>query len=500
MKHTFKNENGRLTAEVSFDKDEIAKAQAKAVRKLIANVTVPGFRKGKAPEATASKYLRNEDVANETINALLKQLDNNFEKDEEFSSYVKEQKFANNLRPNVNLNAFTNDEAKFTVVYFLKPSVSKLGDYKGLKTTVKEKKITAKDVDAEIERLAKDNAELVPSEKAAEMGDTVNIDFVGLMDGKPFDGGSANSFDLELGSKRFVPGFEEQCVSHKAGEKFDVALTMPENYPAPLTSKDVVFKVTLNAVKVKETPEINDEFATTLSGAYVAKDLAELKTKVKDLLTKNAFDSFKKEVVNDYLLQVRNNSEFVISTEYVNELLKDRKHQDETNLAQQGLTLEEYVKLVNQTMEQYEETLKTGIENELKSSLVYDAIATAEKIPAPTQADIEKQVGMPLNQFLNNFTNYLKSQKMSQAQIDNQVNGYINQVFSSIMTGNVQAKVLELNNPELFSGAEKKAEKPAEKKVEAKEEKPAAKKPAAKKTTTTKKTTTKTTKKAEKAE
>ena len=139
MKHTFKTEKGHLIADVSFDKEEISKAQAKAVKKLIANVVVPGFRKGKAPEDRAAKYLKNEDVANETINALLRVLDNNFSKDEEFSSYVKEQKFANNLRPDVSLTKFSNDEAEFTVTYFLKPTVSKLGQYKGLKADVEEK-------------------------------------------------------------------------------------------------------------------------------------------------------------------------------------------------------------------------------------------------------------------------------------------------------------------------------------------------------------------------
>ncbi len=478
MKHTFKNENGHLIASVSFDKDEISKAQAKAVKKLTANVVVPGFRKGKAPEEMAAKYLHSDDVANETVNALLRMLDKNFENDEEFSGFVKGQKFANNLRPAVALDKFTNEEADFTVTYFLKPTVSKLGDYKGLKNEVKEKKITAKDVEAELEKLAKDNAELVPSEKEAEMGDTVNIDFVGLMDGKPFDGGSSNSFDLELGSKKFVPGFEEQCVSHKAGEKFDVSLTMPDNYPAPLTSKPVVFKVTLNAVKTKEVPEINDEFATTLSGQYVAKDLAELKAKVKEILAKNAFESYKRETVNGYLLQVRKNSEFTIAPEYIDQIVKGRMADDENNLAQQGLSLDEYLKLVNQTKEAYENNIKSGIEEELKSSLVYDAIATAEKIPAPAQADIEKQIGSPLNQFITNFTNYLKAQNMNQQQIDNQINGYINQVFSSIMTGNVQAKVLELNDPELakrtYAPAPKKA---AAKKTAAKAEAKAEEKP-----------------------
>lgn len=472
MKHTFTTEKGHLIAKVSFDKAEIAAAQDKAVSKLTLNVVVPGFRKGKAPKDMAAKYVHSEDVANETINALLKTLDKNFAKDAEFNEFAK--KFVDFIRPNVSLDKFDGDDAEFTVTYYFRPAVSKLGEYKGLTSNVKEKKVTAKDVNAEIEKLALDNSELVPSEKAAEMGDTVNIDFVGLMDGKPFDGGTANSFDLELGSKHFVPGFEEQCVSHKAGEKFDVSLTMPDNYPAPLTGKPVVFKVTLNAVKTKEVPEINDEFATTLSGQYVSKDLAELKTKVKDNLAKKAFDSFKNDTVNDYLLQIRNASEFEISTEVIDHLVSDREKQDRDSIAQQGLDLDEYLKLVNQTKEDYLANLKTGLENELKSSLIYNALAEAEKIAAPSKEDMEKQLGTTLDEFYKNFSNYLRTQKLSDAQISNQINNYLNQVASGMMTANVQAKVLELNDPELakrtFVPAKPAAKKTVKKTFEAKPE------------------------------
>lgn len=449
MNHTFKNENGHLIANVSFDADEIKTATSKAVHKLIENVTVPGFRKGKAPEDMAVKYIHGQDLNNETINALLRMLDKNFEKDEEFSSYIKEGKFFNNLHPAVSLKKFEATGAEFEVTYFLRPYISKLGEYKGLKSDVKEKKVTAKDVDAELERLAKDNAELVPTENPSEMGDTVNIDFVGLMNGQPFDGGSANSFDLELGSNRFVPGFEEQCVSHKAGDKFDVSLTMPDNYPEPLTSKPVVFKVTLNAVKHKEVPEINDEFATTLSGQYVSKDLEELKAKIKENLSKNAFEQYKKDTINDLLVKVRDSSEFVLTEEVVSQFVNNRIDSDTNNLEAQGIDLDEYLKLVKQEKADYEKNIRDGIVNELKYSMVYNSIATEEKIPSPSREDVEKQLGQPLNKFIESFTNYLKSQKMDKASIDHQVQDYINQVVSSIMTGNVQAKILELNDPEL---------------------------------------------------
>ena len=274
------------------------------------------------------------------------------------------------------------------------------------------------------------------------------------MDGKPFEGGDGKGFDLELGSGRFVPGFEDQCVSHKAGEKFDIALTMPENYPAPLTGKDVVFKVTLNSVKVKEVPEINDEFATTLTGKYVSKDLAELKSKIKEDLTHNAEESFKNAKINSYLLQIRDASEFVIAADYVDLFVQDRIRSDEESINRQGLTLDEYLKLTKTDKTTYENNIKAGVENEIKTQLVYNALAEAEKIPAPTQKDIEDQIGSSLNEFFTNYSNYLKSMKMPEDQINNQIQGYINQVYASILTGKVQAKVLELN------------EKPAEAKAE----------------------------------
>lgn len=488
MKHTFKLDGGHLNAEVTFDGEEIKACQEKAVNKLVANVTVPGFRKGHAPVSSAVRYLKDTDVSNETVNYLLRALDKNFEKDEEFSSYVKEQKFAARLHPSVSISKFTADEAVFSIIYFLKPSVSKLGEYKGLKAEVTEKSVTDKDVEAEIKKLAEDNAELVASDKASEMGDTVNIDFLGLMDGKPFDGGSANGFDLVLGSGRFVPGFEEQCVSHKAGDKFDVSVTMPDNYPAPLTSKPVVFKVTLNEVKTKEVPEINDEFATTLSGQYVAKDLAELKTKVKESLEKKAIDTLKRDTVNNLLLQVRNASEFVIAKEVLDDLIKDREASDEDNLLQQGLTLDEYLKLVNQTKEDYEANLKAGLENEIKSSLVINAIAEAEKLNDVKNEDLEKQLGQPLNKFVEGFSSYLKSSNIPENEISLRVNNYLTQVYSSIISANVQARVLELNSSSLAKKAADKVEK-----KETAEKKPAASKSttAAKKTTTAKKTTKK---------
>lgn len=445
MERTFKNENGHLIAKVTFGAEEVGKATEKGIRKLCENVTVPGFRKGKAPVEKARLRLRSNDIAQATIDDLLQRVDAAFMKDEEFSSYIKDSKILGSFRPSVSIDKFTGDAAEFTISYTLRPICSKLAKYDGLKTDIVEKTVTDEDVNSFIDRLAKDNAELVPSEEAAKMGDTANIDFVGLMDGKEFDGGSAKSFDLVLGSKHFVPGFEEQVVGHKAGEKFDISLTMPENYPEPLTGKPVLFKVVLNNVKVSQVPEVNDEFATTLAGKFASKDLAELKAKVQSSLSEENHKRFLTSLVNAFLSQIRDASEFVIAEDYVNELVAQRKASDEKRVEEQGLTLEEYLKLVGQKSEEYEKQLHDGVLAEIKTSLTYDAIATAEKIPSPAQADLEKRLGSPINNFMNELTSYLRSQKLSDQQIQNQINNYLNQVFLSILNERVQTRVLELN-------------------------------------------------------
>lgn len=468
MTNSLKEEQGKLVIDFVFGKEEIAKASDKAVNQLSQHVTVPGFRKGKAPVKLASRYLRNEEVVDETINQMLRMIDKTVESDENISPFFKEGKVFTSARPTVNVKKFELENGEIEVSFVLKPVVSKLGNYKGLSSSAEKKEITEADVNKELETLANNEAELAPKDKEAEKGDTANIDFVGLMNGKEFDGGSAKAFDLVLGSNQFVPGFENQVIGHKAGDKFDVALTMPENYPAPLTSKPVVFKVTLNSVKVKEVPEINDEFATTLSGEYASKDLAELKTKVVEKLNKDAEAEYLRHLTNDLLLQVRDGSEFVISDEYLDFFVNDRIAQDEKNITNQGLSLDEYLKLIKKDMKDYREEIKAGVLAEIKNSLVFSGIMEAEKIPAVNEKDIEAELGSSVKDFVNGYSNYLSQSKMPKDQIQGQIYGYLNQIASEITTRKVQDRILVVNG---FKEEAKAEEKEAdEKKEEVKEE------------------------------
>ena len=379
MNQTFTNEKGHLIGKVSFDKAEIQKATDKAINKLVLDVTVPGFRKGKAPKDKAVAYLSQSKLYDATINALLRQLDKNLDSVEEFHKYVEGRKFLNGVEPKVSLDKFTNDEAEFTVVWTLVPELTKLGEYKGLKTEVKQKRVLVKDVEAELKKLAEENAELVEAEKEAEMGDTVNIDFTGLMNGQAFEGGSAKSFDLELGSHRFVPAFEEQLITHKAGDKVDVAVTLPDNYPEPLTSKAVVFKVVINSVKVKELPVLDDEFVKDVSEFNTVD---EYKEDVKKHLTERREAQEDNKVENALINALLENTTVDIPQCMIDNEVDGYVRDYEYRLRSQGGSLDMYFKYTGMTMEQLRENFKADAEKQVKTRLALGKVAKSEKLKA----------------------------------------------------------------------------------------------------------------------
>ena len=441
MNHTFKNENGHLVATATFGKDEIKNATEKAVKNLCQDITVKGFRKGKAPLEEARKYIRSDDLGNHTINELLKVVDREFFKDPEFNGY----NLLNGFRPKVSLDKFSNEEAKFTITYVLRPYTSKIGQYKDIKADAEEKIVDDKAIDERIHELAQQNSELVTKEKAAEKGDVVNIDFTGLLNGEAFDGGSAKGFDLELGSNHFVPGFEDQLIGHKAGDKVDVNVTLPAEYPEPLSGKDVLFKVVINSVKVKEIPEINDDFATTLTGKYVSTNLEDLKNKVKSVLIEEFDREYQRDVINSLLLKIRNDSEFVIPDEYIEQLLDNQIKFNSERLESQGLSLDEYLKILKKDKEDYRNEIKAQLVDQLKTSLLYDAIFANEKLAYPTNKELEEKLGKPLNEVLKDLNSYFKKIGQTEEQIRAQTNSYLNEVNSSIIFEKVQNRLLELN-------------------------------------------------------
>lgn len=460
MNKKIEKKDGLLKIDLSFDEKEYQNALNKAEVALAKDVVVPGYRKGHAPLDTAKKYINGNKLADEIINNFLKAADKEFTSEKLYESYQ-----ILNIRPEINVTKFEEKESDISITYILNPEVTKLGEYKGIKSDVKEKEITDKDVEDEINSLAKQNEELVSVDREVKKDDTVNIDFVGYLNGKPFDGGEGKSFDLVIGSNHFVPGFEDQLIGHKAGEKFEIKVTMPDNYPEELANKETTFKVTINSVKEGQVPEINDEFATTLTGDYVSKDLAELKEKVKNKLVDQAKKDYLRNKANDYLLKCRDSSEYEIADKYVDLITNDKIENDRKMIEQQGLTLEEYLKLTKVDYDTYKADIRNNSLAELKNGLVYDAIYKKENIPTITNADLEKQIGMPLNSFVNQYGSYLKMQKYNDNQIRNETNRYINSIATNLVQQKVIDKVLILNGDKTEEKVEEKKEEKTDKKT-----------------------------------
>ena len=256
----------RFEVEVEVDKETWKKAQEKALEKLAKDVNVKGFRKGKVPAEVAKKHIDQGQLFNEAINSLLPSV---------FKEVLDEEKLRPFTRPSVDVTKLSDDDLTLKFNIITAPKV-KLGQYKDHHLGKEEVKVTPEEVENAMKARLEQNAELVLKDGASEMGDTVVIDFEGFIDGKPFDGGKAENYSLELGSHSFIPGFEEQLVGKKANDELDVNVTFPEQYIDSLKGKAATFKVKVHEVRAKKIPELNDESVKELDIKGV-EDLAGLR-------------------------------------------------------------------------------------------------------------------------------------------------------------------------------------------------------------------------------
>lgn len=293
-----KLEKSQVKFNYVVDKDAFNTAIKQAYEKTKHKYAVPGFRKGHAPqkviEGMYGAGVFFSDAVNELIDASLNELETKDEYD-----FVAVDSVCD-------VDMTDDGGVKYSIVMVVKPEVT-LGQYKGLNVAKKAVKVTAKQVDERIAQEQEKQARLIEVDTAAENGNTVTMDFVGSVNGEKFEGGSAENYDLELGSNTFIPGFEEQLVGVKAGEVKDVKVTFPENYQAEnLAGKEAVFTCTIKAVKVKELPTVDDEFVKEISEFDT---LAEYKADVKAQLTKEeqekADRDFEDEVVEKIVVLPR---------------------------------------------------------------------------------------------------------------------------------------------------------------------------------------------------
>lgn len=362
--------DGKLTFEIQPDK--IKEGLDIAFNKVKKSLNVPGFRKGRVPRQIFNKMYGEEALYQDALNALLP---------EAYANAVSESKIKPVSQPEINVESMEKDSAwVLSAKVTVEPEVE-LGEYKGLEVMKHSTDVSDKEVADELERRRQQQAELVlkEDEPAAE-GDTVVIDFEGKVDGKPFDGGKAENYSLELGSKTFIPGFEDQLVGHKAGDEVEVKVTFPDDYQAKdLQGKDAVFEVKIHEVKQKELPELDDDFAKDIDDDV--DTLEELKAKVKDEIKEQKEAAAKNAVQEEAISKAVENAKIGdIPEAMIEDDAQRQMDQYFSGMQQQGINPDMYFKLTGTSEEDLRKQFREGSEERVKTNLVLEAIVEKENI------------------------------------------------------------------------------------------------------------------------
>lgn len=384
MSVSFENKaTNRGVITFTIGQDKIKPALDQAFNKVKKNLNAPGFRKGHIPRAVFNQQFGEEALYEDALNALLPAA---------YQAAVAELSLDVVAQPKIDIKSMEKgQEWTLTAEVVTKPEV-KLGDYKNLEVSVEAtKEVTDAEVDEKVERERNNLAELIVKEGAAELGDTVVIDFVGSVDGVEFDGGKGENFSLELGSGQFIPGFEDQLVGAKAGETVEVNVTFPEQYQAEdLAGKDAKFVTTVHEVKAKEVPALDDELAKDIDEEVETLD--ELKAKYRKELESAKEIAYDDAVEAAAIELAVENAEIV---ELPEEMVHDEVHRAMNefmgNMQRQGISPEMYFQLTGTTEEDLHKQYEADADKRVKTNLVIEAIAKAEGFEASDE-EIEKEI------------------------------------------------------------------------------------------------------------
>ena len=382
-----KLEGNKVKLGMTISAEDFDKAVDKAYLKLRKTITVPGFRKGHAPKGVIEKaygwYVFVDDAFDEAYPAV-------------YEAAVKEHDVKPVDRPDITiLSAEKGEDVAFEAVVTVMPEVS-LGQYKGIEVEKQEYNVTDKMVNAEIERERENVARMIDVERPVENGDEVELDYSGTVNGVKFEGGTAEHQTLVIGSGMFIPGFEEQMIGMNVGEEKDLNVKFPDEYHSDeLKGKDAVFHVKVHAVRVKELPEADDEFAKDVSEFNT---IAELRDHKKEELEKKAMNEAKAKKENDVIEKAVANA-----TVDIPDVMIDRQADRMLNdicyrLSMQGISLEDYCKYTGTKTEVMKAEMKNEAERRVKTQLVLDAIMKAEGIKAEND-EVEKKIDEYCAQF-----------------------------------------------------------------------------------------------------
>ncbi len=382
MKYSFeKAEKSTVKITIELDANEWKSSINEAYEKNKGRYSVPGFRKGKVPKKVLENAYGEGIFFEDAINIA-------------FPKYYgevldKEPSIEAVARPDIDIKDLSENGITLIAVVAVKPEVQ-LGEYKGIKFDKIEYNVKDEDVEEEIKRLLDRNSRLVNVEnRAVENGDTVIIDYSGSVDGVKFQGGTAEKQTLVIGSNSFIPGFEDQIIGMNIGEDRYINVKFPEEYHAEeLKEKDAVFAIKLHEIKVKELPELNDEF---IKDAVGAESVEAYKAETKERLEKSNNDRAEREIEDVIVKKVTENATVEIPDALIENQIDRMVQEMEYRMSYQGLKLEDYLKYMGKTMEEFRAGYKEQAQDIVKSQLVIEKIIENEKIEA-TDAEVEEKI------------------------------------------------------------------------------------------------------------
>lgn len=376
---TLEKSMAKLTIEVSAE--EFETALDKAYKKNKNKISLPGFRKGKAPRAMIEKMYGTgvfyEDAANDLIPGA-------------YESAAKESELEIVAQPSIDVTQIEKGKPFiFTATVAVKPEVT-LGDYKGIEVEKKTAEVTDEELQAEIDKVRESNSRMITVEdRAVQDGDITTIDFEGFVDGEPFEGGKGENYPLTIGSHSFIDNFEEQLIGKNIGEETEVNVTFPEQYQAEeLQGKPAVFKVTIKEIKVKELPELDDDFAQDVS-EFDTVD--EYKEDLKKKLLENKEAALKREKEEDVVGKIIENATMEIPDPMVDTQVRQMVQEFSQRIQSQGLSLQQYMQFTGMTPESLTNELQPQALKRIQSRLVLEAVVAAENIETSDE-DLEKEL------------------------------------------------------------------------------------------------------------
>ena len=369
----------KLTIEVAAE--DLEKAMQNAYQKAKGRISIPGFRKGKAPRKMIEQMYGKGIFLEDAVNALIP---------EHYSKALAECDLEIVSQPTIDITQAEPGKALiFTAEVATKPEVT-LGDYKGVEVPKTEINVTDEDVDAEIKKEQEKNSRTINVEdRGAQLQDVVTIDFEGSVDGVPFDGGQATEYPLTLGSNTFIPGFEEQLVGAKVGDDVDVKVTFPEEYQAKeLAGKEAIFKCAVKKIEAKELPELDDDFAKDVSEFDT---LAEYKEHVKTNLEDKKANEAKRAKEDAAVDKVIENAQMDIPEAMLMTQCRQMLDDFSRRMQSQGLSMDQYFQFTGMTADKMMEDMKPQALKRIQTRLVLEKVAEVENIQ-PTEEEVNEEI------------------------------------------------------------------------------------------------------------